>query len=85
MCRNVKIPLSLLFQTIYVLECIDIYQYDYSIQIDFLNVLNAFRQKKDSLELRASYANIINAKDEDSRHLARMKYLQQKRELGEGF
>ena len=85
MCANVKIPLYLLFQAIYVLECIDIYKYDRSVQIDYENVLSAFNHKRDSIELRASYAGIINAKNEDSRHSARMKYLQHKRDIREAY
>ena len=77
----VKIPLSLLFQAIYVLECIDIYNYDRSIQIDHGNVLSALNHKKDSLELREAYSNIIKANDEDARHHARMLYLQLKRDI----
>jgi len=85
MCSNVKIPLPLLFQAIYLLECIDIYKYDRSIQINYENVLSAFNQKRDSLELRASYADIVNSKDEDSRHSARLKYLQHKRDIREAY
>ena len=81
----VKIPLALLFQAIYVLECIDIYNYDPSIQIDYEKVLSALNQKRDSLELRASYANIINAKDDDSRLSARIRYLQHKRDIREAY
>ena len=81
MPSNVKIPLSLLFQTIYLLECIDICYYDYSIRLDYDNVLCALNHKKDSLELREAYSNIIKAKDEDNRHHARMLYLQLKRDI----
>ena len=78
---NVKIPLYLLFQTIYILDSIDINKYDQSFQIDYNNVLDALNMKKASLELRDSYAKIIKAKDDDSRHSARMQYLQHKRDL----
>lgn len=85
MSAYVKIPLSLLFQAIYVLECIDIYNYDRSIQLDYDNVLSALKHKKDSLELREAYSNIIKARDEDNRHHARMLYLQLKRDIQEGL
>ena len=75
----VKIPLFLLVQTIYILELIDTAIYDKSIQIDYDNVLNALNKKKESLELREAYSAIIRSKDDDARHLARMRYLDQKR------
>jgi len=71
----------LLFQIIYLLECFDISNYDYSVQIDYDKVLTSLNQKKASLELRDAYANIIKAKDDDSRHTARMQYLQLKRDI----
>jgi len=81
MSVNVKIPFHLLVQTIYLLECIDVSKYDLSIKIDYENILDFLCHKKASLQLRETYANIIKAKDDDSRHTARMRYLQEKREL----
>jgi len=83
--KNIKIPLDLMKQTIYVLEhfagffegrpdfC------DRALRSDYENVLYAFYDKRDSLRLREAYAKIIFAKDEDSRHDARMGYLSDKR------
>jgi len=82
---NVKIPLSLLVQTIYVLELIDTAIYDRSIQIDYNNVLCALNKKKEALELREAYSAIIRSKDDDSRHLARMRYLDQRRAFRRDF
>ena len=76
--KNVKISLNLLTQTIYVLEHINMDGYDDSIKSDYDNILFAFYKKKESLRLREAYAKIIHAKDEDSRHFARMEYLQRK-------
>ena len=82
---NVKIPLSLLNQTVYILENINIFSYDDAFISEYFDLIDALRKKKDSIQLRDSYADIIHAKDEDSRHSARMRYLQQKRLLNEGF
>jgi len=76
---NVKIPLYLLFQTIYLLECIDSGIYDQSVQIDYNNVLLALNKKKEAIELREFYSRIIRAENDDSRHTARMQYLERKR------
>lgn len=40
-------------------------------------------KKRQNLELRDAYAEIVFAKDEDARHAARMHYLQQKRAIGD--
>ena len=82
--QNVKIPLALLVQVIYVLESIDISLYDRSFRYDYDNVFSALNKKKEAIELRDVYADIIRAKDEDSRHWAKMRYLQQKRLINEG-
>jgi hypothetical protein len=79
MSNNIKIPLSLLAQTINLLEQWDTSSYDPATQSEFNNVYYAFLKKKQSLELRNAYANIIFAGDEDSRLEARLQYLQKKR------
>ena len=85
MYDNVKIPLVLLVQAIYVLESIDLSLYDRSFRYDFDNVLFALIKRKEAIELRDAYANIIRAKDDGSRHFARMRYLEQKRAIKEDF
>ena len=82
---NIKIPLSLFKQIIYILENINPFSYDDIFQLEFLGVVDALNKKKAALELHASYADIIRAKDEDSRHWARMRYLEQKRLINEGY
>jgi len=79
--ENVKIPLSLLNQTIDLLECIDVSSYDFPIPLEYDAVLSAFRHKRQRLDLRQSYANIIFTKDEDARFNARMKYLRDKQNI----
>jgi len=78
---NVKIPLSLLAQTIYILDLIDVAAFDMSVQNDFNNVLAALNKKWEALQLREAYSGIIRAKDDDSKLTARMRYLEQKRAL----
>jgi len=83
--QNVKIPLSLLLRTIHLMEHLEIFGYDITIQNDYHDVYWAFLKKRQDLELRKSYAKIIFAEDEDARLNARMSYLQQKRENDEFY
>jgi hypothetical protein len=78
MSENVKIPLSLVNQTIELLEYLDPSMYDEPIPWEHELVLSAFRKKRQKLELRRAYAEIIFAQDEDKRTEARIQYLQQK-------
>jgi len=82
---NVKISLSLLLRTIHLMEHLEIFGYDTTIQNDYHDVYRAFLKKRQDLELRKSYAKIIFAEDEDARLNARMSYLQQKRENDEFY
>ena len=82
---NVKIPLSLFKQVFYILENINIYSYCDTFQTEYFDLIDALNRKKAALELREAYADIVRAKDEDSRLWAKMRYLQQKRLINEGF
>ena len=84
MGENVKIPLSLLNQTIDLLECIDVANFDPILLCYHKIVLSAFLKKKQSVELRKSYAKIIFADNEDKQWEARMNYLQKKRHVSDG-
>ena len=77
--ENVKIPLSLLSQTIALPESWNVIEYDSAIQYDYDCVYYALLKKRQSLELRDAYAKIVFAENEDERHFAKMQYLQQKR------
>ena len=79
--KNVKIPLALLTQTIELLEKIDISEYGFSFQHDFDNVYFAFLKKQQAIELRDAYSQIIFAEDEDARFQARLRYLNNKRNI----
>jgi len=82
---NVKIPLPLLMQTIELLENWNLADYAPSVQCDYDCVYYALLKKRQSLELREAYSRIVFAENEDARHAARMKYLQQKRQLDDDF
>ena len=83
MHENVKIPLSLLEQTIELLEYVDVSMYDEPILSMHKTVLSTFCKKRSQLELRRAYAEIIFAKGEDEQFDARMRYLQKKRNISE--
>ena len=83
--ENIKIPLALFKRIIYLLECWDLEGYDDVVVSDFQDVMLALQKKKQTIELRVDYAKIVNALDEDSRDLARMSYLQHKREIHDDF
>ena len=83
--QSVLIPLTLLSQTIDLLESWNIAEYDPAIQHDYERVYYAFLKKQQSLELRESYARIVYADNDAARHSARMDYLQQKRHLHDDF
>ena len=85
MSKNVKIPLELLYRIIDVLDYIDLSAYDPVFRYDCECIVNALVKKKQSLELREAYAKIIFADDEIARDVARMGYLQQKRDLNDDF
>ena len=80
--KNVKIPLDLFNQTIDLLDCIKISKTDNPILHCYhKKVLNLFLKKKESMDLRKSYANIIFSENEDDRHQARMDYLQKRNDF----
>jgi len=84
MIENVKIPLSLFYQTISLLDNIRRSGCARSIVPEYESVLTAFLKKKQSLDLRDSYAKIISAQDEDQRWEASMNYLYDKRKYLNG-
>jgi len=63
------------------LEYINISDYGDTIALMYDSVKYGFLKKKQSLDLRQSYANIIFAENEEKRFAARMKYLQEKRNI----
>jgi|GEM_PF-3460670 len=78
--QTIKIPLPLMQKTIDLLEHLNLTGYDMTIQHTYNDVYGSFLQKRHNLDLRAAYAAIIHATNEDVRLKARMRYLQLKRE-----
>ena len=78
MATNVMIPLSLMESIIDLLGYWDVSKSDAAVQIEHYEVLRFLRLKKRRLELRGDYTMMIRAKDEDGRHDARIRYLQEK-------
>jgi len=68
-------------QIISFLEHLDMSEYDPAIQYDYENVYMAFLKKRQSIELREAYAQIIFTADENARFDARMRYLKNKRDI----
>ena len=81
MGKNVLIPLTLLEQINELLHCWDISKYDYSVREDYYKITRELDRKMDKLELRKAYTKILQAKNENARHDARMQYLWQKKQI----
>jgi hypothetical protein len=79
--QSVLIPLALFKKIIELLEYVDIMSYDECIQDDYRLVRNALFIKSEKLNLRKTYANVLYAKDEDERDMARIRYLSEKHYL----
>lgn len=81
MGNNVTIPLHLLKNLIVLLEYWDTSLLDRTVQDDYWDALWTLKIKLLKLDLRDAYARIIHAPNEDSRHMARIEYLQLKNRL----
>ena len=81
--KNVMIPLGFMETVIDLLGYWDLSAYDLCVQLWHHNVLEFLKLKKRGLELREDYAKMIRAKDEDDRHDARIRYLQERSRLRE--
>jgi len=81
--KNVLIPIALVMQIIDLLDHWDTSRYDRPIRDDHRDILLSLNIKLQILELRDAYAKMINAKDEDRRHDARIEYLWHKNRLND--
>jgi len=61
------------------LEYWDVSELDSGIQQEYIDILSAMHRKRDLLDLRNSYSNIVHADDDEKRFSARMDYLEHKR------
>ena len=75
MNKNVLFPLETLIKITGLLRYWDVSSYDYAIQCDYDEIINAIQNKLQSVELRKAYSGIICADDEESRFYARLDYL----------
>jgi hypothetical protein len=76
----VKIPESLLFQLIDLLELWDTSGCGFCINQNKEEALCALRDKRDALARRTAYSKIVAAKNDSDRHDARIDYLKLKNE-----
>ena len=80
MSKNITIPLSLFYKIVELLDYWDVSNYAVPIRLGYTDVIDALARKKQSIDLRNAYAQIIHAVNDDDRHDARMKYLLLKRD-----
>ena len=76
--KTVQIPIALFFETIDLLERIDTHMAQPALFAPQQHILSAFLKKKQRLQLRKAYSEIIFAGNDEQRWLARMNYLQKK-------
>ena len=79
--KNVQIPIDLFHQIIDLLGYWDTSKYDISIQDDYNYIVDELNKKRQKMELREQYKNVVNAASEDDRDMARIEYLKQKNQL----
>jgi hypothetical protein len=78
--KNILIPLDLMMKTAELLTNWDISSYDYAIQCEYNDVVDAIQKKMRAVDLRWTYSKMVYAKGEDERFDARIEYLKQKHE-----
>ena len=79
--KNVMLPLSLLERIIELLDGWNVFEYNPATRYEYDDILWALKVKIQKLELREAYGKIILADDEDAGHSARIRYLQERRQL----
>jgi hypothetical protein len=82
MGKNVMIPLSLLERLIELLDGLDSSRYGFNFHREYEDIQWSLKVKMQRFELREAYTRFVGAKDEDTRHFARIEYLRQKDNLG---
>jgi D-lyxose ketol-isomerase len=85
MAKNITIPYWLFVKVIDLLETWDVSDYSMNTRLDYGDVLFALLKKRQSIELREAYAELLNAENDDARHEARMSFLMKKRDLDVRF
>jgi len=78
--KHIKIPESLLFQIVDLLELWDTSNSGFCIRQNHDEVLLALREKIGAISLRNAYSKIVSAVNDSDRHDARIDYLKLKRD-----
>jgi hypothetical protein len=76
---NVKISAALFQDTLYLLSCLQPILLTDDVHRLYKNVYRELQRKQYNIELRDTYASVINAKTEEDREKARARYLAEKR------
>ena len=76
--KTVQIPLALFMQTIDFLHHLDLRIPQPALFDAHRDILSAYLAKKERMDLRKAYSDIIFADSDDDRWQARMQYLQKK-------
>lgn len=79
--KNIQLPYDDFIALLDALEYIDVENYADDFKMQFRGILELLRDKRKKIELRDSYAELINAKNESSRDLARIEYLRKKNQI----
>ena len=80
MSKNVLIPRAYLEKIVEMLDYADVSRFPNF--YDYIDVIRGLKLKMQKLEIRDTYAKVIQANDPDSMHDARIEYLWRKSQLG---
>ena len=81
MGKNIEIPLTLLKSLVALLEYWDVSLFGRSVRDDYWDALWFLKLKLLKLDLHDAYSRIAKALNDDARHMARIEYLQLKRQM----
>jgi len=76
--KQVQIPAETFHKIIAFMECCDISDCDPDFKKLYRDIFSCLIEKRDSMELRESYAKVVFAGDEDQKKEALTAYLEQK-------
>jgi len=82
--KNVLISIDFMKRIIYLLEHIDISEYDTVIKIEHTTILFALNKKEEEIYKRELYSKMVYAENESERDDARIEYLRYKEGLRRG-
>ncbi|MDR0286136.1 MAG: hypothetical protein LBI03_00270 [Clostridiales bacterium] len=82
--KNIQIPISLFRDVVGLLEKINIGDYKIPRLYNLDGILSELRKKLDNINLRYAYSNIVHAKYDEQRYLARNTYVKLKNNFNLG-